>query len=127
MSLTIVIVTFIISTIFLLFRFSNRNIKLGAGQAADLAAAKVREGAILLDVRSPSEFRDGSLPGAENIPVDQIAGSLDRIPRDRAVVVFCASGGRSSSARDILVRSGYQDVTNAGGLRDLELALSKKP
>jgi phage shock protein E len=84
---------------------------------------KVRErldaGATVVDVRSAREFAGGAYRGALNIPLPVLASRLQEIPRDRPVVVYCASGRRSSSAARLLVRAGYADVVNAGGLRHM--------
>jgi phage shock protein E len=123
MSMTvIVVITLIVSTIVLVFRFSNRNIKFGGNQAASTALQKIENGAFILDVRTESEFQSGHFPGAKNIPVNMVASRLKEIPSHKPIVVYCAAGGRSASARDILIRNGYQDVTNAGGIADLNRA-----
>jgi phage shock protein E len=71
----------------------------------------VAEGAVLLDVRSPEEFREGHPPQARNIPVHELPQRLAEVgPPGTKVVVYCASGGRSAMATDLLVRSGYPDV-----------------
>lgn len=75
----------------------------------------VAAGARLVDVRSPEEFSAGHLPGARNIPVDELSGRLDEIgPRDQPVVVYCASGGRSASAARMLAGAGFTRVHNLG-------------
>jgi phage shock protein E len=126
MSMTaIVVITLVISTIVLVFRFSNRNIKIGGSLAAQTAIQKIENGAFILDVRTESEFQSGHFPGAKNIPVNMVATRLKEIPTDKPIVVYCAAGGRSASARDILIRSGYQDVVNAGGIGDLNRAKNK--
>ena len=71
------------------------------------AHAKVSAGALLLDVRTPSEFASGALPGAKNIPVQSLAGRLEELPRDRPIVVYCASGMRSASATSLLKSRGF--------------------
>lgn len=125
MGLTITIITLVVSTIFLVFRFSNRNVKLGGSSAAQQAHSKIKEGAYIIDVRSGMEYAVSSFPGSINIPVADISDKLNSIPKDKPIVVYCASGGRSASARDILIRNGFSDVTNAGGLNDLEAASQK--
>ncbi|MCG9876231.1 MAG: rhodanese-like domain-containing protein [Leptospiraceae bacterium] len=125
MGLTITIITLVVSTIFLVFRFSNRNVKLGGSSAAQQAHSKIQEGATIIDVRSSIEYAVSSFPGSINIPVADISDKLNSIPKDKPIVVYCASGGRSASARDILIRNGFSDVTNAGGLSDLEAASQK--
>lgn len=69
----------------------------------------VEQGALLLDVRTPGEFRDGHVPHATNIPVQELSARLREVgPTSRPVVVYCRSGGRSASASQILRQAGYQ-------------------
>ena len=71
----------------------------------------------VLDVRTPGEYFSGAIPGAINIPLDEI--SADTLPTDdksAKIVVYCLSGGRSSQAKRILERMGFTDVTNFGGI-----------
>ena len=70
-------------------------------------------GDILLDVRTPEEYRDGHLPGAKNLPLDR----LDTIaePAGSPLFVYCRSGARSAQAKARLARAGYS-VTDLGGL-----------
>jgi rhodanese-related sulfurtransferase len=75
--------------------------------------ALVRDGATLVDVRTDDEFRAGHMQGAKNIPVHEIEQRLNEIPKDRKVVVYCRSGGRSASAAAVLQRKGY-DVVDIG-------------
>jgi len=83
---------------------------------AAVVAAKLEAGATVVDVRSPAEFRGGAYQGAINVPLGELSAKLGRIPKDRPVVVYCASGSRSAMAARILKRAGYVDVSNAGGL-----------
>ncbi len=69
----------------------------------------------LLDVREPHEWAIGTIEGAELIPLGEVLHSLDRIPRDRDVVVYCKGGTRSAQAADLLVANGYQRVENLLG------------
>lgn len=72
----------------------------------------------LLDVRTPDEFSLGSLPGAINIPLDEIRDRMDEIPKEKPVYVFCAVGLRGYLAYRILVQHGYDKVRNlSGGLK----------
>jgi phage shock protein E len=86
---------------------------------ATVVAEKLRAGATVVDVRSEAEFRGGGYPGAINVPLQALSGRLQRIPKDRPVVVYCASGSRSAMAARILRKAGYADVSNAGGLHHL--------
>ncbi len=68
----------------------------------------VADGGLLLDVRSPTEYEGGHLPGATNIDVSELASRLDEVPKDKHVVVYCRSGKRSHEAALILERNGYE-------------------
>jgi phage shock protein E len=82
--------------------------------------AKIQAGAAVIDVRSPDEFTDGAYPGARNIPVNALPHRWAEVgPKDKPVVVYCASGGRSAVAQQMLKAQGFTDVTNAGGLEDM--------
>jgi phage shock protein E len=86
---------------------------------AAVVAQKIGAGATVVDVRSEAEFRGGAYRGAINVPLQALSAGLDRIPKDRPVVVYCASGARSAMAARILKKAGYADVSNAGGLHHL--------
>ena len=74
---------------------------------------RIHRGKLLLDVRTPEEYRDGHLPGAKNLPLDR----LDTIaePAGSPLFVYCRSGARSAQAKARLARAGYS-VTDLGGL-----------
>jgi phage shock protein E len=80
---------------------------------------KIQAGAQIIDVRTPAEFAGGAYPNAKNIPVQEIAGRLGEIDRDKPVVLYCASGGRSGAATQFLKQQGYADVVNGGALWDM--------
>ena len=93
---------------------------LGGGKmASSIVKQKLESGAIIVDVRTPDEFRDGAYPGAKNIPLSELGRRLDEIPKDKPVILYCASGARSSSAARAMKQAGYADVINAGGLADM--------
>ena len=85
------------------------------------AAARehLREGALVVDVRSAGEFRGGHLPDAVNIPLDELQDGLPRHVTDKARVLLlhCLSGTRSGIARRQLKSTGYQNVYNLGSYR----------
>lgn len=81
----------------------------------ELAAKLVRDGARLVDVRTPEEFADGHIPSAENVPVDDLEGH-DLGPKDRAIVVYCRSGKRSARAAAALRAKGHERVFDLGGM-----------
>jgi len=75
------------------------------------------EGAILVDVRTPQEYREGHIPGSKNVPLQQ----LDKISavtdnKDAPMFVYCYSGARSRQATAILQHMGYANVNNIGGI-----------
>ncbi len=69
---------------------------------------------LLLDVRSPEEFAAGHIPGAVNIPHDQVAGRLGELDKSRWVLVYCRSGRRAGTAEDALAQGGF-DVRQIEG------------
>lgn len=75
---------------------------------------------VLLDVRRVDEYRDGHIAGALNIPVEQLAGRYTAlgVPREREIVVYCASGRRAARARELLEARGYGHVRLLDGSID---------
>ena len=69
----------------------------------------------LLDVREPSEFADGHIPNAVNIPLNQIRSRLDEIPKDKEVIANCRVGLRSYIGVRMLVQNGFDNVRNLSG------------
>lgn len=80
----------------------------------------VKEGAVIVDVRSPGEFQGGHIKGSINVPLQSIQSSLGKIPKNKTVITCCASGMRSASAKSILKSAGYADVHNGGGWMSLK-------
>lgn len=76
----------------------------------------VTAGALLLDVRTPDEFSSRHIPGALNIPVDELPGRLAEVPEGRDVIVYCASGARSARAAKQLREAGRTRVRDLGSL-----------
>ena len=82
----------------------------------------IKAGAKIIDVRSPGEFADEAYPGAVNIPLNVLPAKVAELgPKDKPIVLYCASGARSSSAARAMKQAGYLDVINAGGLGDMPL------
>lgn len=91
----------------------------GMGPSVDYSAL-VKQGAIVLDVRSKSEFDSGHIKGAVNISVDQLASNLSKLKdKNKPIITCCASGMRSASAKNILQSNGYTQVYNGGGWSSL--------
>ena len=84
----------------------------------------VQAGALLIDVRTRSEFVEAHVQGAINIPHDEIIESaaeiLELVGQDQTkdIVVYCKSGGRSGFAKKDLLNIGYKNVVNHGGFCD---------
>ena len=93
------------------------------GPGIDELAAQAREtpGSIMIDVRTPDEYRDGHIEGAVSIPLVSIpATAARRLPdKDAPIYAYCLSGARSSQACRELERQGYTNVVNMGGRRPL--------
>ena len=80
----------------------------------------------LVDVRTADEYSIGSIPGAINIPVDELRNRLSELPKDKPIVVTCAVGLRGYLAYRILVQHGYKDVKNlSGGYKTWSIATAK--
>ncbi len=81
------------------------------------------ENKFLLDVRTPDEFSLGSLPGAVNIPLDELRDRLAELPKDKMIYTFCAVGLRGYLAYRILTQHGFDKVRNlSGGLKTYRAA-----
>ncbi|HEU6448180.1 MAG TPA: rhodanese-like domain-containing protein [Verrucomicrobiae bacterium] len=88
-----------------------------AGQiSAKSALDHLKNGALVIDVRSPDEFNSGHLPQAVNIPLDEIETGLARLTpgKNRVLLLHCLSGTRSAFAKSKLKRLGYTNVFNLG-------------
>jgi phage shock protein E len=86
------------------------------GDVSSVEARKlVQASARLVDVRTPGEFAAGHLPGAINIPVQQLDARMSELqPKDAAVVVYCRSGNRSGNAARMLKSAGFVAVHDLG-------------
>ena len=92
-------------------RFRGPDIHQGVKECAD------NPDAVLLDVRTPQEHRDGHIPGSQNLPlqtIDMIEEVADN--RDTPIYVYCHSGVRSSQAAAHLEELGYTNVKDLGGI-----------
>ena len=75
------------------------------------------DGAVLLDVRTPQEYREGHIPRSKNVPLqtlDKVRSVVEN--KDAELFVYCYSGARSRQATAMLQRMGYRDVRNIGGI-----------
>ena len=78
---------------------------------------RATDGAVLLDVRTPDEYRQGHIPGGKNLPLQSI-DEVDEVveTKDTPIFVHCLSGARSRQAAAVLQRMGYSSVKNIGGI-----------
>lgn len=92
---------------------------LGFGPKVDYAQL-VKNGAIILDVRSKGEYQGGHIKGSINISLDTLGNNLSKLKKDKPIITCCASGMRSASAKSILKSNGYSEVHNGGGWSSLQ-------
>lgn len=78
----------------------------------------VKDGAVIVDVRTIGEYKTGHIKNSVNIPLSDIQRSLNKIPKNKTIITCCASGMRSGSAKQILISNGYT-VHNGGGWNSL--------
>jgi rhodanese-related sulfurtransferase len=81
---------------------------------ADWGALEASD-ADIVDVRTRAEFERGSIPGARNIPLDELRGRLDELPVDRPLVVYCEVGQRAYYATRVLLHHGHRVANLSGG------------
>lgn len=97
---------------------------LGLGPKVNYAEL-VKNGAVILDVRSKSEYASGHIKGSINISVDQLSNNLSKLnDKNTPIITCCASGMRSASAKGILKSKGYKIVHNGGGWMSLKNKIS---
>jgi rhodanese-related sulfurtransferase len=89
----------------------------GTCRALDVMEAKHRQanGALLIDVRDPDEWRAGHAPLARHIPFRLLPTHLNALPRDRDVLLICRSGKRSAKGCALLARHGFRRAFNVSG------------
>lgn len=98
------------ATVFALY-YIYKKFKMGGNKVK--LKEMLQSGAKVIDVRSRGEFAGGHFSGAVNIPVDELAGKLSSIgQKDDPIIVYCASGMRSSSAQRVLQSAGFTNVEN---------------
>ena len=95
----------------------------GMGPKVDFSEL-MKQGAQIIDVRSPAEFNGGHIKGSVNIPLQSLQSSMGKIPKNKTVITCCASGMRSGSAKSMLQAKGYE-VHNGGGWQGLGRKLGK--
>ena len=80
---------------------------------------------IVIDVRTPEEFKAGHIEDSSNVEWEIISSIIDEVKKDQKIYLYCRSGRRSQNATDILIDLGYEDVTNLGGINDAAIFLAR--
>lgn len=87
---------------------------LGFGPKVNYAQL-VKDGAIIIDVRTKGEYQQGHIKGSQNIPLDVLSNNLSKLNKEKTIITCCASGMRSAQAKSILLSNGFSTVHNGGG------------
>jgi phage shock protein E len=98
---------------------------LGAKSEVNIGELLLR-GALVIDVRTESEFDGGHAPGSVNIPLDQLQQNISRLNKNKPIITCCASGIRSSTARRILINNGFAQVYNGGSWTNMKSQMSHR-
>lgn len=88
------------------------------GVSAERAAELIESDALVVDVRRPSEWEAGHISGASQIEMNDLTSSADSVPRDRTVIFYCRSGGRSAMAAAAFRGAGWDAYHLEGGLAE---------
>ena len=85
----------------------------------------LKEGGIIVDVRTKAEFAGGHIKGSKNIPLQTLTANLNKLKdKDKPVITCCASGMRSASAKSVLKSNGFSNVHNGGNWSRLNSQIS---
>jgi len=96
-----------------------------ADAVAEISEPEVPSGPMIVDVRTPEEFAMGAVPGALNIPLDELQARMEELGgTDRELILYCASGARSAYGVRVLQQFGYSNVQNGGGVMDMMSRMS---
>lgn len=74
----------------------------------------IANGAKIVDVRTPQEYKSGNIKGSINLPLQTLSSNLGRLNKEEIIITCCASGMRSASAKSILKANGFTQVYNGG-------------
>jgi phage shock protein E len=121
MNLTTAFIILAVLTAFILLKRANQI-------SSKEALAHLKRGALVIDVRTPSEFSSGHLPSAINLPLDQIETALPRRVKDKSQVLLlhCQSGMRSGVAQKKMKALGYSNAYNMGSYGRAAEIVSKR-
>ena len=91
----------------------------GGGAPSPSFKELIQQGAVIIDVRTPQEYKGGHIKGSINIPVDKLSSQLSKLPKNKTIITCCASGMRSASAKGILKNNGFE-AHNGGSWMSLK-------
>jgi phage shock protein E len=80
----------------------------------------LKNGAQIIDVRTKQEYAGGHIRGSVNIPLNNLGNHFSKLKKDKPVITCCASGMRSTTAKNILKSNGFTEVYNGGGWMNLQ-------
>ena len=80
-------------------------------------AELVSQGAVILDVRTPQEFKSGHIAKSKNIAVQDLGNKLGKLPKNKIIITCCASGMRSAAAKSMLKSNGFQAYNGGAWMR----------
>lgn len=86
---------------------------LGLGPSIDIQEL-ISNGATVVDVRTPAEYKDGHLKGSINLPLQTLGTQMNKLKKDQFIITCCRSGSRSGMARRQLQAAGFTKVYNGG-------------
>jgi phage shock protein E len=91
----------------------------GFGERVNLGEL-IAGGATIIDVRTISEYKNGHLSNAINLPLDTLSSKISTLDNSKAIITCCASGMRSASAKSLLKSYGFTEVHNGGSWTSLK-------
>ena len=86
---------------------------------------KETDNAVVIDVRTPEEFKEGHIEESSNVEWQTISSIIDEVKKDQKIYLYCRSGRRSQNATNTLIDLGYEDVINLGGIKDAAIFLDR--
>ncbi|MDF0694824.1 rhodanese-like domain-containing protein [Aquirufa ecclesiirivi] len=92
---------------------------LGIGPSVDVKAL-IQAGAKVIDVRTPSEYKQGHVKGSINLPLQTLSSNVSKLKKEEVIITCCASGMRSGAAKRLLKSHGFQQVHNGGTWMSLQ-------
>ncbi|WP_312198388.1 rhodanese-like domain-containing protein [Anaerospora hongkongensis] len=113
---SLLVVALLILSGIIAYKLINRKLALRGHELKESEALEKWEGnEYILDVRTTEEYKEGHVPGATLIPLNQLGRRFREIPRDRDVYIMCRSGTRSAEATVWLLKKGFDNVYNISG------------